>query len=169
MSKTREITDCPDCGCAPGDLHEPGCDVERCPACGKQLISCGCAIPWSGTWPGVEECQRLGWYARMVPGRGWVPCEKDHPDATENLNRLATDAVWNVREQRFEAKTEPRELTADLVEKLLDQGPPLGPCPVGPDLPSWGQGRRSGWDAAITAVWQLLKPKTEDDDGGKTT
>ena len=33
---------CHDCGCIEGQLHEPGCDMERCPSCGHQLISCGC-------------------------------------------------------------------------------------------------------------------------------
>lgn len=33
---------CHDCNIARGGLHHPGCDMERCPACGGQLISCGC-------------------------------------------------------------------------------------------------------------------------------
>jgi hypothetical protein len=33
---------CGDCGATPGYLHHPNCDMERCPRCGGQLISCGC-------------------------------------------------------------------------------------------------------------------------------
>ena len=34
---------CGDCGVAPGKPHHPGCDLEDCPRCEGQLISCGCA------------------------------------------------------------------------------------------------------------------------------
>jgi hypothetical protein len=33
---------CHDCAIEPGGYHHPGCDMERCPRCEGQLISCGC-------------------------------------------------------------------------------------------------------------------------------
>jgi hypothetical protein len=101
---------CPGCGVGPGRVHRAGCAVERCPYCGGQLISCGCGrkpplddrMPWAGVWPGVAECRAFGWYARGVPGRGWVPCAADEPGAVEDLNRLhGREAAWDRAEKRF--------------------------------------------------------------------
>ena len=33
---------CHDCGAIKGQLHVFGCDVERCPVCGGQVIFCEC-------------------------------------------------------------------------------------------------------------------------------
>jgi len=33
---------CHDCLVQPGQLHHVGCDMERCPVCGDQAISCDC-------------------------------------------------------------------------------------------------------------------------------
>lgn len=34
--------DCHDCSTPVGGFHHPGCDVEECPNCHLQLISCDC-------------------------------------------------------------------------------------------------------------------------------
>ena len=99
---------CFDCGCKAGYQHKDGCDVERCPDCGGQMISCGCEgeiemprIPWSGEWPGLRECREFGWYAKLVRGKGWTACDKSDEGASENLNRLCFDAKWDKATARF--------------------------------------------------------------------
>ena len=69
MTPCPEDRDCPDCGAEAGELHMLGCDVERCPQCGLQLIGCGCfedargriphRLPWSGEWPGLAIVEEL--------------------------------------------------------------------------------------------------------------
>jgi hypothetical protein len=53
---------CPGCGVPPGSEHRPDCDVEPCPNCGQQLVSCPCPrdvvghrrLPWPGERPGDD-------------------------------------------------------------------------------------------------------------------
>lgn len=35
---------CPDCNVKVGEFHHPGCDIEECPRCGRQLLSCDCPV-----------------------------------------------------------------------------------------------------------------------------
>lgn len=114
MNTQEELTKCPDCQVDPGSQHEGGCDVARCTYTGRQYISCfdvvldedglfdfieptdhSCSPSiWSGEWPGVADCRRLGWYTSADSIWG----------VSEDLNRLVTHAVWNRDLQRWDAR-----------------------------------------------------------------
>lgn len=57
-------------------------------------------IAWDGYWPGKLDAALLGFWCKMVPGKGWVTCEKDDPEATEDLNRLVMKTDWDADTQR---------------------------------------------------------------------
>jgi len=40
-----ELHTCADCGRKTGENHGECCDIERCPKCKGQFISCGCEFP----------------------------------------------------------------------------------------------------------------------------
>lgn len=41
---TDRMGNCGDCGVLKGQLHVPDCDIEQCPRCHGQLISCDCEV-----------------------------------------------------------------------------------------------------------------------------
>lgn len=66
---------CGDCGCAEGELHDLGCDMERCPKCGGQLISCDCAYDF--LFPNRDKSAPLKGlpvdvYEKGIPSHLWV-------------------------------------------------------------------------------------------------
>jgi hypothetical protein len=91
------MRNCPACDAAPGERHESGCDVERCPVCGCQAIGCDC------DWPdgGYAECVEYGWYCYLVPFEGWFQCDRDDPRGSPDLNRLMIECDWDRKTQRF--------------------------------------------------------------------
>jgi hypothetical protein len=58
-------------------------------------------LPWTGLRPGAAECREFGWFARLMPGRSWVPCVAGEEGAVEDLNRLHVEARWDRGEKRF--------------------------------------------------------------------
>ncbi len=64
--KVNELQDCHDCDAKPGEIHEDGCDVERCSVCRGQRLQCKCRghdkafARWTGIWPGKAEADYLG-------------------------------------------------------------------------------------------------------------
>ena len=48
MTDVYKKGECHHCRCKEGELHDRGCDMERCPFCGGQLISCDCCYKLLG-------------------------------------------------------------------------------------------------------------------------
>jgi hypothetical protein len=46
---------CGDCGVKPGGFHHLGCDLQRCPVCGGQMLSCGCRFDEDGPTDPYED------------------------------------------------------------------------------------------------------------------
>jgi hypothetical protein len=99
---------CPDCGVKPKELHQPGCDVERCPDCGRQIIGCACdkppkapRLPWTGEWPGLADCRELGLWC--LPAQvGFTPVPTGTPGAIEDMNRLCLPwAEWDAAKGKW--------------------------------------------------------------------
>lgn len=59
---------CPDCHANEGALHAPGCDMERCPLCGGQIISCECS--YKHFYPKYER--------DFMRTRGFTDADREH-------------------------------------------------------------------------------------------
>lgn len=75
MTMSDELRPCHDCGVNPGELHQLGCDAERCCLCGQQLIGCNCVYDLNGI--------------------DIIDMEVTHPDV---WNNGATDEMWAVHD-----------------------------------------------------------------------
>ena len=70
--RSHKGEDCPRCGCNPGDYHNPGCDAEECPFCGRYLYSCGCIYEKLGISKKATE-KDLQTFSEMVVKAGRIP------------------------------------------------------------------------------------------------
>ena len=80
-SVTADVAEgCHDCRVQPGRLHQSGCDMEECPFCQGQLLTCGCCHDQLGFDPGQEPAHTNGlsedqlsrWHA-ILDAQGRIP------------------------------------------------------------------------------------------------
>ena len=100
MKKWKGLS-CHDCRAEEGQLHLLGCDMERCPNCGRQLISCDCKgsmtfrIPYLSIpnlcglcgeqWPDMFQVSNEDWEKFVLPS---LQKEMLCKDCYEELKKL---------------------------------------------------------------------------------
>ena len=109
---------CPDCNAKPGEKHGNSCDFETCPVCGGQLLSCGHypnreeRLVWTGEHEMHKAAEEFGFYCYEDPNGygkpemhyGHIPCEKDHPGAHPDLNRVYRECQWDPKAKKYMLK-----------------------------------------------------------------
>lgn len=107
-----EITFCHDCGCEEGELHAFGCDVERCPFCGNQLIGCHCCYEKLGIDANKEPVYSEGLddkdgkkWIKMLEKKGRIPFIM-YPNLCVKCGKLWPD-MFNVPDEEWERYIEP--------------------------------------------------------------
>src|SRR5262249_16556718 len=84
---------CHDCGALPGQFHVRSCDMETCPACGLQALSCPCATTymsdeeyrsWVQTYCMDEgENELVPWKRKRPAPKRWVLGSPARPRAAK--------------------------------------------------------------------------------------
>ena len=106
---------CHDCGVPEGAIHKYGCDMEHCPLCGGQLITCRCAYEFLGVdcspgtrayRYGLTEKQERKWLD-VLYRKGRIPYIV-YPNMCARCGQLWPD-MFHVPDEEWERYVEPKQ------------------------------------------------------------
>lgn len=98
---------CYECGCAPGDVHDTDCLVERCPLCGGQCYSCMCPFALAGyvvtQWDigGMLSLRERYPELRDISAARWGELFAAHDDECDRVGRIPWGSEHLAPPRRF--------------------------------------------------------------------
>lgn len=120
---------CGGCGVIRGGWHHPGCGLQQCPACGRQMISCGCRFDEDETDTSELHGEPLGVDGNgLLTERAWVGGQEviihradDYPDTDITTLRgiRCTTALRTVIDVAPEVEASHLD---EIVEDCLERG-----------------------------------------------
>lgn len=132
--ETTERATCHDCDVLEGGIHELGCDMEKCPFCGTQLITCHCVYKMldidcsPGTWAyenGLTDQQEEIWL-RLLEASGRIPYIR-WPNICRHCGML-WPKMFHVPDEEWNRYIEPRMRSMmvcrpcyDLIKSWVDE------------------------------------------------
>lgn len=78
---------CGDCGVGRGGHHHPGCDMQRCPSCRGQMMTCGCRFDEDGPDDDLDDPGSDGASEPLMVDRDGVLVERRWVGDTEVIIR----------------------------------------------------------------------------------
>ena len=122
---------CGDCGVRPAGFHHRGCDMEECPRCRGQLISCGCDVsesPYDDLFDDEDLVERVPVRLSIVPTDTPRSIDEQRPvlrpmaPRAPAASRLIVDANERAYRGLARAVGGPEQLrTLDIVNPLPDE------------------------------------------------